>query len=81
MVKQFIDNFKHIDEKISKIMKYGLIFCFTLAIFSSLLLVTYISLSANLLFFDIGIVLFKFSLSLAVEFIICGYAVDIILRR
>lgn len=80
MVKQFIDNFKHIDEKISKIMKYGLIFCFLLAIFSSLLLVTYISLSANLILFDIGIALFKFSLTLAVEFIICGYAVDIILR-
>ncbi|MCI8587095.1 MAG: hypothetical protein HFJ49_00600 [Clostridia bacterium] len=80
MVKQFIDNFKHIDEKISKIMKYGLIFCFAIAIFSSLLLVTYISLYANLLLFDIGIALFKFSLTLAVEFIICGYAVDIILR-
>ncbi|MCI8699996.1 MAG: hypothetical protein HFJ47_01475 [Clostridia bacterium] len=80
MVKQFIDNFKRIDSKISKIMKYGLAFCFILSIFSCLLLITYLHFSTNLLFFDIGINLFKFSLTLAVEFIICGYAVDIILR-
>lgn len=80
MIKQFIDNFKHIDEKINRIMRYGLIFCLALAIFSSLLLITYITYSSNLLLFDIGIALFRFGLMLAVEFIICGYAVDIILK-
>lgn len=80
MVKQFIDNFKNIDRKISKIMKYGLAFCFILSILACSLLITYLSFSANLLLFDIGIILFKFSLTLAVEFIICGYAVDIIFR-
>lgn len=80
MFRQFIDNFKRIDSKISKIMKYGLTFCFILSIFSCLLLITYLHFSADLLLFDIGINLFKFSLTLAVEFIICGYAVDIILR-
>lgn len=80
MVKQFIDNFKHIDKKISKVMKIGLIFCVGLMLISLLLLVTYLSISANLLFFDIGIALFRLGLTLAIEFIICGYAVDIILR-
>ena len=80
MIQQFIDNFKTIDKKITKIMRYGLFFCLLLAILSTSLLVTYIFFSANPFLFDFGIALFRLTFSFAVEFIICGYAVDLILK-
>ncbi len=78
MIKQFISNLKSINEKVFKMMKYGLIFSLSLAVFSCSILFTYIFFYHAPFLFDIGQTIFQLSLTLAVEFIICAYAIDLI---
>lgn len=76
MLKKVLDNFKHLDKITSKIMKYGLVFCFVTCILSVLILFTYDYAFPSPFMFYIGINLFKLSLIFGIEFIICGFVVD-----
>ena len=76
MLKKIVSLYKHLDKKICKIMKYGLIFCSILGIFSTLILLIYSFTFPSPFFYYIGIDLLKLSLIFAIEFIICGFIVD-----
>lgn len=76
MMKKIINNFKHLDKIIYKIMKNGLTFCFTICILSILILFTYNFTFPSPLIYYIGINLFKLSLTFGLEFIICAFVVD-----
>lgn len=65
-----------IDEKIKKIMKEGLIFCFVLAIISSVCLLTYNLFSVSITVYYIGFNLFKNSILFACMFFACGIGFD-----
>lgn len=81
MINNILDNFKNLDKLAKKIMKNGLKFCFILGIISLIILVTY-NLSFTIpLLYSIGFVLFKLSLILGVEFVICGFAADKIKKQ
>lgn len=76
MFKSIINNYKNLDNLIYKIMKKGLIFCFTLCLISIIILFTYeIFLSSPSVYY-IGLNLFKISIIWGIEFIICGFIVD-----
>ena len=62
--------------KTKQILKNGWKFCFIICIISLTLLVTYNIFVHNLLFYRLGISLFKLSMIFAIEFLICGYVVD-----
>ena len=64
MIRKILDNFKNLDKLTSKIMNYGLKFCFAVCVLSSPFI------------YYIGINLFKIGLIFAIEFIICGFVVD-----
>ncbi len=76
MIKKIIDTFKHFDKKTSKIMRYGLQFCFVLCIVSVFILFTYNVTFHSPFMYYIGISLFKLSLTFAIEFVVCGLVVD-----
>lgn len=76
MLKKVFENFKNLDKLTSKIMNYGLKFCFVVCLISVLVLFTYSFAFASPLIYYIGISLFKISLILGIEFIICGFVVD-----
>lgn len=64
-------------EKITiKILNIGLKFCFVLCLFSVMFLLTYILFIQAPILFYIGISIFKFSLILVTEFIVCSFVVD-----
>lgn len=78
MINNILNIFKNLDKLTKIIMKNGLKFCFMIGIISLIILVTYnLSFTVPILF-NIGFILFKLSLIFGVEFIICGFAVDII---
>lgn len=76
MLKKIFDNFKNLDKLTFKIMNNGLKFCFVLCIMSVFILFTYHFAFASPLVYYIGLNLFKLSLILGIEFIICGFVVD-----
>lgn len=76
MLKKVLDNFRHLDKITSKIMKYGLLFCFATCILSVFILFTYNYAFPSPFIFHIGINLFKLSLIFGIEFIICGFVTD-----
>ena len=80
MIKTLLDEFNSIDKKIKKIMKYGIIFSFIVCIISMIFLIAY-KLNANLDFFYIGLSIFRLSLFLTVEFIICALAINTIKKQ
>lgn len=81
MIKKIISYFKKLDKLTYKIMKYGLISCFILSTFSSLLLLTYNFANTTPDVFHIGLSLFKLSCTFSVEFIICGLIMDSIKKQ
>lgn len=81
MIKTIINSFKNLDKKIKNIMNYGLIFAFIISILSTIILSIYILFNSTSILYYTGIYTFKFSLIIATEFIICGYAIDRILNR
>ncbi|MBR3162949.1 MAG: hypothetical protein IKF17_02460 [Clostridia bacterium] len=81
MVNKIIGYFKDLDKITYKIMKYGLVSCFILNIFSALMLFTYNLANASPNLFHIGLSLFKLSCSFGVEFIICGLVADSIKKQ
>lgn len=81
MFKKISDNFKNLDKLAKLIMKNGLIFCCILCIISLVILITYDLSFKNPLLYNIGLVIFKLSLTFGIEFIICGFAADKIKKQ
>lgn len=65
-----------IDDKIKKIMKEGLLFCFILAIISSVCLLTYDLFYGSITLYYIGFYLFKNSILFACVFFAFGIGFD-----
>lgn len=80
MIKQIIDKFDSLEENVKKIMKYGFAFSFGVCILSIILLLTYQFYNIPDLYY-IGLSVFKLSLFFAIEFIICGIAIDTIKKQ
>lgn len=78
MINNFLNNFKNLDKLTKIIMKNGFKFCFFIATIALIILVTYNLYFTIPILFNIGFILFKLSLIFGVEFIICGFAVDMI---
>lgn len=74
-IKELINN---LDKTDLKIMKSGLKLCFFVLLFSVLLLVFYLNYSHNFFLYELGLLIFKISCYIAVEFIVCGIIVDTI---
>ena len=72
MIKQFlkklIDTLKNLDEKILKILKYGLKFCFAVLILSAMLLITYLFFIHSDFIFQIGLLTFQIGVCFVAEF-------------
>lgn len=68
--------YKNFEDITHKILKRGLLLCFAICVFSLISLLTYIRWSKFSFLFYLGIYTFKFSLILAVEFIVCSFVVD-----
>lgn len=81
MLKFIIDISKNLDVKIKKIMKYGFAFSLIFCLISILVLYTYHAIYRIPLIFTIGTILFKSALMFFVDFVICGYAFDIIKKQ
>ena len=75
-MQKLFSSIKDLDKNIFKIMKYGFWFSGLLAVIASIILLTYIYI-----LFHIGFILFQSSLSIAVEFFICGVVVDFIRKQ
>ena len=78
MISSFLNQFKNIDKKILCIMKYGINFSLILSLISILVLISYNNYPISIDTYYIGLNLFKTSLSFAIEFIVCGFSVDMI---
>lgn len=76
MLRKVFENFKNLDKLTSKIMNYGLKFCFAICILSVLILFTYICSLTSPFIYYLGIHLFKISLIFSIEFVVCGFVVD-----
>ena len=76
MFRKLFDTFKNLDQKTSRIMNYGLKFCFAISMIAILILFTYICDFASPFIYYLGINLFKLSLIFGIEFIVCGFVVD-----
>lgn len=74
-IKELINN---LDKTDLKIMKSGLKLCFFVLLFSVLLLVFYLNYSHSFFLYELGLLIFKISCYIAVEFIVCGIIVDTI---
>ncbi len=85
MFKKFIknikSNFKNLDTKILKMMSCGLKICFFILIFSTTILSTYLFFIHNIFIYQLGILIFEFSLYLTASIIISGLAVDTIYKE
>ena len=65
----------NLDKTDLKIMKFGLKICFSILLFSVLILSFYLTASHNFFLYELGL---KISTYIAVEFVICGIVVDTI---
>ena len=79
-MQKMISELKNLDKDTLKIMRYGLLFCCCLALIAVSILLTYIFIGSNLLYY-LGLALIKSSLTFAVEFVICGIVVDFIRKQ
>ncbi len=68
----------NLDKNDLKIMKFGLKICFSILLFSVLILSFYLTASHNFFLYELGLTIFKISTYIAVEFVICGIVVDTI---
>ena len=65
-----------LDKNIKKIMKYGLLFCFMLAIISCIVLVIYKLFYDSPTLYKLGIYIFRNSILFSSMFFACGIAFD-----
>ena len=81
MINMFISQFKNINKKILNIIKYGISVSFIFSLMAVFILINY---KYNPIYIDTyytGLQLFKTSLSFAIEFIVCGFATDMIQKE
>ena len=76
MIKTFFNDVKNIDKKIISIMLNGFKFSLVIALLSVYVLVLYNTYPFSHVAYFSGLNLFKLSLTCAVAFFICGFAVD-----
>ena len=81
MLNTFIDYLKNFYKKTCIILKYGLYFCFSICLISISILIYYDFFYNSPNLFYIGTLLFKLSLTFAIEFIICGFVVDFLKKE
>ncbi len=74
-MQKLLLNFKNLDKKIIKIMKYGWMFSLLICLLASGILLSYIFLGINL-FYHIGLLMMKSGFYFIVEFLACGLIVD-----
>ena len=79
-MQKMISELKNLDKDTCKIMKYGLFFCACIALIAVSILLTYIFIGSNFLYY-LGLTLIKTSFTFAVEFVICGIVVDFIKKQ
>ena len=77
-LSNIINNLKNINKDILKIMKHGLKLSFLICIIATTILCAYLFFFHSNFMFWLGFYIFKIGLIIAVEFIICGMAVDAI---
>jgi hypothetical protein len=73
--------FNNLDDLDLKIMKIGLKVCFGILIFSIVLLSFYLVLIHTSFLYNLGITVFRLSIYLSVEVIICGIVADLIKKQ
>ena len=76
LFNNMLEMFKKVSNEAMRIMKYGLNFSFAICIISTLILFTYLTFYHSSFLYLLGITGFRLGIILAVEFIICGLAVD-----
>ena len=76
MFKSFINHYKHLDKKISHILKNGLTFSFFICIASSLILLTYMLFFTYPILYYIGFICFTVGLNFAISFIISATIIN-----
>lgn len=75
-----IEKFNSLEIVVKKIMKNGIMFSFIVSVIATLILLTY-EFSGNIYLYYIGLNIFQVSLFWAVEFVICGIAIDTIKKQ
>ena len=75
------ETFKSLDKKDLKIMRNGLKFCFIILLLAIAILVTYLFFMNSIFVYEIGILVFKLSLYLAIDFVVAGVVVDSIQKQ
>ncbi len=76
MFKKIMESYKGFEKITCKILKSGLTFCLALCIISILILLTYNLTGHSPVLYNIGLSLFKLSLTFGIEFIICSFVSD-----
>lgn len=80
MIKPIINKFNNMEEKVKKILKYGIYFSMFVCVISTILLITY-HINLNIDLYYIGLAVLKLGLFFIVEFIICAFAIDTIKKQ
>lgn len=78
MISKLIERLKNLDNKIKKIMKYGINFSMLICILACGLLFVYHLSITDVNTYYIGLALVQLSFVFIIEFIICGLAMDTI---
>ena len=81
MIKKLTDIIKSIDKNILKIMFSGFKFSFIICIISCIISLSYILNPISHIIYDSGLILFKTSITFAVSFFICAFAMDRIKKQ
>ena len=81
MIKTLLENIKNIDKKTFKIMDYTFKASFVVCIISSIIALAYILNPISHVIYASGIILFKTSITFAVSFFICAFAIDKIKKQ
>ena len=81
MIKKIIENVRNIEKGTLKIMFSGFKFSFTVYILSAIVLLSYIMNPTSHIIYDSGLILFKTSITFAVSFFICAFAIDKIKKQ
>ncbi len=77
-LKELLTN---LDKTGLKIMKYGLKICLGILLFSVMLLSFYLNATHNVFLYQLGMIIFRISTYIAVEFVVCGIVVDTIKKE
>lgn len=76
MRDKIVNIYNSMDKKTKKLMNNGLIFCFVLAVISSLCLLTYNLFYSSITLYYIGFYLFKYSILFSSVFFTFGLGFD-----